>query len=79
MTPEEILELLDQNYEFKNNIPEDHFIQLNIWIKWFDNSPNVIGSNYEECDINDTCQKWDKKNKIYISVAIPEVIENHNN
>lgn len=46
--------------------------------KWYDNKPVTLGSNYVSIGTQDICRRWDKKNKLYIDVKRPEIIQKYN-
>lgn len=46
--------------------------------KWYDNKPVTLGSNYVSIGNQDICRRWDKKNKLYIDVKRPEIIQKYN-
>jgi len=45
--------------------------------KWYDNKPVTLGSNYVSIGTQDICRRWDKKNKLYIDVKRPEIIQKY--
>jgi len=46
--------------------------------KWYDNKPVTLGSNYVSIGTQYICRRWDKKNKLYINVKRPEIIQKYN-
>ncbi|KAJ3640471.1 hypothetical protein Zmor_003765 [Zophobas morio] len=46
--------------------------------KWFDNKPIMVASNFIAVGNKDNCQRWDKKNKMYIEIPRPEAIALYN-
>lgn len=47
-------------------------------IKWFDNKGVVIASNFLTSGITDEVNRWDKKEKKYITLERPEIIKLYN-
>ncbi|XP_046685653.1 piggyBac transposable element-derived protein 3-like [Homalodisca vitripennis] len=45
---------------------------------WNDNSTVNLASNFIGSGKIDTCKRWDKKNKVYIQVQRPEVVQRYN-
>lgn len=46
--------------------------------KWYDNKPVTFLSSVEAKDEADECQRWCKKNKIYVTVPRPRVVRQYN-
>jgi len=47
-------------------------------VKWCDNKPIVMASNFITSGTPDVVKRWDKKNKRYIEVERPEIIKLYN-
>ncbi|CAK1579258.1 unnamed protein product [Parnassius mnemosyne] len=46
--------------------------------KWFDNKPVTFLSTVHAAQTSDTCQRWCKQNKVYVTVPRPEVVKQYN-
>lgn len=47
-------------------------------VKWQDNKPVHLASNFVGIGTNDTAKRWDKKSKKYIEVTRPEIVSLYN-
>jgi hypothetical protein len=47
-------------------------------IKWFDNKPVVLASSKDGMMPTDQCRRWSKKDKAYIMVNRPAVVNAYN-
>lgn len=47
-------------------------------MKWFDNKPVLMMSAVYGTQPEDTCQRWDKKRKKYVSVSLPSIVREYN-
>ncbi len=48
-------------------------------VKWYDNKPVLLMSVVHGTQPEDTCQRWDKKMKQYVTVSRPSIIREYNN
>ncbi|KAI7790921.1 putative piggyBac transposable element-derived protein 3-like [Triplophysa rosa] len=48
-------------------------------VKWYDNKPVLMMSVVHDAQAEDTCQRWDKKKKQYVSVRRPIIVCEYNN
>ncbi len=48
-------------------------------VKWYDNKPVLLMSVVHGTQPEDTCQRWDKKIKQYVTVSRPSIIREYNN
>lgn len=46
--------------------------------RWYDNKVVNMGSNFQSIGEQDTCQRYDKKNKNYIDISRPECVREYN-
>lgn len=47
-------------------------------VKWFDNKCITLGSSCHSTQPQDTCRRWDRKQKKYISVTRPDIVNQYN-
>lgn len=47
-------------------------------VKWYDNKPVVLASNFVGIGKEDTVQRWDKCQKKFLSVKRPEIVRQYN-
>ncbi|KAG1934670.1 piggyBac transposable element-derived protein 3 [Pimephales promelas] len=47
-------------------------------VKWYDNKPVLLVSVVHGRQPEDTCQRWDKKKKQYVTVSRPSIIREYN-
>ncbi|CAM4635621.1 unnamed protein product [Leuciscus chuanchicus] len=48
-------------------------------VKWYDNKPVLMLSVVHDAHPEDTCQRWDKKQKQYVSIRRPCIVREYNN
>ncbi|KAL1249404.1 hypothetical protein QQF64_020409 [Cirrhinus molitorella] len=48
-------------------------------VKWYDNKPVLLMSVVHGTQPEDTCQRWDKKMKQYVTVLRPSIVREYNN
>uniref|UniRef100_A0A8C1ND68 Si:ch211-255f4.7 n=1 Tax=Cyprinus carpio TaxID=7962 RepID=A0A8C1ND68_CYPCA len=48
-------------------------------VKWYDNKPVLMLSVVHDGQPEDTCQRWDKKQKQYVSIRRPSIVREYNN
>lgn len=48
-------------------------------VKWYDNKPVLMMSVAHDKQPEDTCQRWDKKQKRYVTIRRPSIIREYNN
>ncbi|XDV22524.1 hypothetical protein PO909_027405 [Leuciscus waleckii] len=48
-------------------------------VKWYDNKPVLMLSVVHDAQPENTCQRWDKKQKQYVSIRQPSIVCEYNN
>lgn len=51
--------------------------KLNV-VKWFDNKPVLMLSAVHAKEPEDTCQRWSKKDKCYLTIRRPNIVQEYN-
>lgn len=63
------------SYEIKSKKTNDFSLGI---LKWYDNKPVNIASNFITSGEVEIIKRWDKKNKLYVEIERPEIITLYN-